>query len=211
VALSAKLAKHARRAGLSLGPEVSSRLVAYFQLLQKWNEKISLTSLPVRDAGDEALDRLLIEPLIASQYLPNGNSRIVDIGSGGGSPAIPLKIVLPGSGLQMVESKNRKAAFLREAIRQLTLTDTTVFAGRFEELLAKPALHEAADAVTIRAVKTDERLLMSLQALLRPGGFLCLFHSGSLGQSDTIHPFSVRGRHALLPHLNSSLTVFEKR
>ena len=61
--------------------------------------------------------------------------------------------------MRMVESKIRKAAFLREAVRQLSIPGTTVEASRLEELLIRPELHEAADVVTIRAVRMDKRLL----------------------------------------------------
>ena len=92
---------------------------AYFELLRKWNRKVSLTALPVEDAGDEAIDRLLIEPVLATKYLPKSDATALDIGSGGGSPAIPMKLAAPGISLRMVESKTRKAAFLREVVRTL--------------------------------------------------------------------------------------------
>jgi len=62
--------------------------VKYYELLERWNRTINLTSLRNRDA---AMDRLLIEPIAASTFLPN-RPRLMDIGSGGGSPAIPLAI-----------------------------------------------------------------------------------------------------------------------
>src|SRR5262245_60756251 len=99
-------------------------LTAYFELLRKWNRKIALTSLPVEDAGDEAIDRLLIEPVVASKFLIQQRGSALDIGSGGGSPAIPLKLACPGLSLRMVESKTRKAAFLRETVRTLELDRT---------------------------------------------------------------------------------------
>ena len=127
-----KLAKRARKAGLTLSSDVISGLEAYFELLAKWNEKVSLTSLRVSDAGEEALDRLLLEPILAAKHLPSPFSAVLDIGSGGGSPAIPMKIFSPGISMLMVESKTRKAAFLREVVRQLGLEQTEVVTGRFE-------------------------------------------------------------------------------
>ena len=60
--------------------------------------------------------------------------------------------------------------FLREAIRQLALYDCVVETARYEELLTRPDLHEAMDVVTVRAVRVELRVLMSLQAFARPGG-----------------------------------------
>ena len=164
-----KLAKRARKAGLNLPIATFSALEAYFELLKKWNQKVSLTSLPISEDGEEALDRLLIEPVLAAHFIPNPTAAVIDIGSGGGSPAIPLKLACPGITLRMIESKTRKAAFLREAVRQLDLTDTTVEASRVEELLIRPELHEAADVVTVRAVRVERKLFAAIEAFLKPG------------------------------------------
>ncbi len=88
--------------------------------------------------------------------------------------------------MRMVESKVRKAAFLREAVRQLNLTETTVEASRFEELLIRPELHEAADVVTVRAVRAERKLLAGIQAFLKPGGLLFLFRSGDAANDSSL-------------------------
>lgn len=170
-----KLAKRALKAGLSLPEGVTDRLTAYFELLRKWNRKVSLTSLPVEEAGDEAVDRLLIEPVVATKYFPSSDGVVLDVGSGGGSPAIPMKLAAPNISLRMVESKTRKAAFLREVVRTLELDKVAVDAVRFEELLARPALHDAVDVVTLRAVRVDRKTLSELQSFIRPAGLLFLF------------------------------------
>ena len=207
-----KLAKRARKAGFALTFDVISGLEAYFELLRRWNEKISLTSLPTAETGDEAVDRLLLEPLIAARYLPSSTSSIMDIGSGGGSPAIPMKLFRSSVAMRMVESKVRKSAFLREVIRQLNLDRTFVESARFEELLARPELHESADVVTMRAVRVDPKTLMGLQAFLKPGGLLFLFRSGSMGGEAGLvgPPFSWEATHDLLPELDSKLALFRK-
>ena len=183
-----KLAKRSSKVGLSLSAQLSAGLEAYFVLLQKWNRKVSLTSLPVEDAGDEAIDRLLIEPVLAAKFLPYPHGKAIDIGSGGGSPAVPLKLAAPGISIRMVESKTRKAAFLREVVRSLELTEAEVEAVRFEELLVRPTLHETADVVTMRAVKVDGKTLAGLQAFLKPGGLLFLFGTGSNVAPKTAPP-----------------------
>ena len=87
------------------------------------------------------------------------------------------------SPLTMVEAKARKSAFLREAIRHLELTDTVVENARYEELLARPELHEAQHVVSLRAVRIEARVLTSLQAFVAPSGVITLFR-GPEGTSN---------------------------
>jgi 16S rRNA (guanine527-N7)-methyltransferase len=199
-----RLAKRCRKAGLTLPPDVILALEAYFDLLAKWNRKVSLTSLAVSEGSDEAIDRLLVEPVLAARYLTDHSSAVIDIGSGGGSPAVPMKVSSPGISMRMVESKARKAAFLREAVRQLGLEQTTVEASRFEDLLTRPEMRESADVVTVRAVRIERKTLMELRGFLKPEGLLFLFRTGALGVEK-------RGtRYSLLPHLDSWLAVLPR-
>jgi 16S rRNA (guanine527-N7)-methyltransferase len=211
VPIREKLAKRASKAGLSLPGDVTEGLHAYFELLRKWNRKVSLTALPVEDAGDEAIDRLLIEPVLAARYLPKDGVALLDIGSGGGSPAVPMKIAAPGVSLRMVESKTRKAAFLREVVRSLSVDSTFVDAVRFEELLARPALHDAFDVVTMRAVRIDRKILAQVQSFVRPGGSLFLFGSTSPGVPDIAVPhFNFLASHVLLKQWGSCVHILGK-
>lgn len=196
---------------MSFAPSVAEGLAAYFELLQKWNRKVSLTALPVEDAGDEAIDRLLIEPALAARSLPTPDSSIIDVGSGGGSPAIPLRLVAPGTSLRMVESKTRKAAFLREAARVLELERTEVDAVRFEELLARPELHETMDVVTLRAVKVEPKTLAALQSFLRLGGLLFLFGTSANPIADKATPqLTAMNTQVLLKQWGSQLQILRK-
>ena len=174
-----RLTRRARRADALVSPELTDQFEAYFRLLARWNEKINLTALPISDPSDEAIDRLLIEPLVASRHFTPLQKHVIDLGSGGGSPAIPLKLALPVLSLRMVESKTRRSAFLSEAIRALELNNAIVETARFEELLSRPELHETADVATIRAVRVERRVLQTVQAFIKPGGLIFLFRSAS--------------------------------
>ena len=156
--------------------EVLAPLEAYYRLLAQWNVKINLTALPLEPPTDATFDRLFIEPLLAAELIPDVAGAWFDLGSGGGSPAIPLKIVRPSLSLTLVESKTRKAAFLREVVRALKLPETQVANMRFQEL---PTPTPAADLVTVRAVRPDRTLLNESARLLRVGGHLLFF--GNLG------------------------------
>jgi 16S rRNA (guanine527-N7)-methyltransferase len=181
----------------------------YFQLLGKWNRKINLTGFDLDAVSGEALDRLFVEPLVASRYVPSAAKEAMDVGSGGGSPAIPLCVANPALNILLVEPKARKSAFLAEVIRALDLTNATVVVSRFEGLLARPDLHERHDILTIRAVRTDAKTMMGLQSFLKPGGLLFLF-GGSSPANLVGSPFALKGTHPLVESLGSRLVVLEK-
>jgi 16S rRNA (guanine527-N7)-methyltransferase len=170
-----RLLKRARKAGCSVNPALAAEFERYFSLLARWNAKINLTAFNLREPKDEAFDRLLIEPVVAAQHLPLNDSTLIDIGSGSGSPAIPLRLAAPQVRLTMVEAKTRKAVFLLEALRHLNIPNASVETARFEQLLTRPELHEAFDVMTIRAVRVESSTLITLQAFLKPGGHLFWF------------------------------------
>jgi 16S rRNA (guanine527-N7)-methyltransferase len=206
-----QVVKRASSARLSLPDAVVASLGAYLTLLRRWNSKISLTALPVEENGDEAIDRLLIEPIVAATYLPRPDSVIVDIGSGSGSPAIPMKVVRPGIFLRMVESKTRKAAFLREAARTLQLDRTQIDAFRYQELLGQSETLESADVLTLRAVRTDRATLVELQNFLRPGGLMFLFGAVTTTVPDLRHSgLALSASHELLSHWGSRLDILQR-
>ena len=160
---------------IALTSDVVAKLEAYYRLLDRWNEKINLTALPLRPPTGETFDRLFIEPLVAALHVESSALVWFDLGSGGGSPAIPLKILRPRAKLVMVESKARKAAFLREAVRLLELPDVHVENGRVEEIASE--VPGSAQIVTLRAVKADSRFLGAAEELLEAGGRLLWFRS----------------------------------
>jgi len=165
-----QLEERLRRIGLELPASVASHKL-YFSLLAKWNRSINLTSLPLYPPSDEAIDRLLVEPIAASRLAGSPN-RIIDLGSGGGSPAIPFWLELAPWGpveLVMVESRSKKCAFLREAVRYKS--QAKVIEQRFEDLFqANPELRGSADIVTIRAVRLDQDVRTLIGELLTPHG-----------------------------------------
>jgi 16S rRNA (guanine527-N7)-methyltransferase len=174
-----RLDDRAKQAGLFLPPLLAEKLLAYYHLLKRWNRKINLTSLANLD---DAIDRLLLEPVAAAVQLPQG-PRMMDLGSGGGSPAIPLGLALNAPLLVMVESRSRKAAFLREAARELGLT-AAVENARFEDL--GPDHRETMDLVSIRAVRIDAPALDAASRFLKPGGILALFRSADAFPLDAL-------------------------
>ena len=170
--LDARLSRRAAMAGLALDDPLRATLLIFYEVLQRWNAKVNLTALT---DPDEAIDRLLLEPVAAARFLPQ-RGRLIDLGSGGGSPAIPLALALQAPRLVMVESKGRKAAFLREAARAAALP-ATVEAARFETLAESAEYSFGFDVVSMRAVRMDADALHSANRFLAPGGRLALFVS----------------------------------
>jgi 16S rRNA (guanine527-N7)-methyltransferase len=180
-----KLARRTRRAKAPIALGMLEPLEAYFQLLTLWNAKINLTALPLEPPSDETFDRLLVEPLAAAKQIPAHTPSVwFDLGSGGGSPAIPLKIARPALRLTMIESKERKSAFLREAIRTLGLSDTSVQTERFEDVATRAEFSAVADIVTVRAVRADVDLFDTASRLLKKGGKLLLFRPTHAASAD---------------------------
>lgn len=206
---ASRIRKRLARAGVEPPDELLSQLDAYLAQLALWNRKINLTSLPLEPLTDEAVDRLIVEPVVAATSVRSNDKLIVDIGSGGGSPAIPFRLCLPGRRLVMVESKVRKSAFLREVVRQLEIEGASVENTRVEELLTRPDLHEAADIVTLRAVRAESRLWSAIQAFLKPNGRVFWFGSSRepAKQQPLILPFAISDERLLARDTGSLLTV----
>lgn len=202
------LAERAVTTGLGsvVDAALRERLAAYWRLLSKWNARTNLTGFNLESPSAAAVDRLLLEPLFAAQFLPVGRFNWIDVGSGGGSPAIPLKLIRPSGSLTMVEARAKKAAFLREAVRELGLTDTTVVEDRFEALAeAQP---DTADVVTSRAVRFDDRMWSSVSLVLNERGRLVIF----VGGSGVVPPVGAVVADSLLlpPAVAGSVVVLER-
>ena len=105
--------------GLHIEECSESLLITYVSLLLQQNQTINLTAIidPM-----EAVTKHLLDSLSIAQYIPDG--RVVDVGSGGGCPGIPLAIIKPESQIVLVESKNKKADFLNTTIQALKLKNT---------------------------------------------------------------------------------------
>src|ERR1700746_1189873 len=121
---------------LSLNEHQVLQIQQYTKILWAWNEKVNLTA--IRDPL-EMLYRHFCESMFGATLLPVENCRLADVGSGGGFPGLPLKIMRPDLQLFLVESNVKKATFLAEVIRELGLTDARVVVSRYEELAEEVA------------------------------------------------------------------------
>lgn len=167
-----------RRLADRVTTEQVGQLQTYIRVLAEWNARLNLTGFSLTSDLDPALDRLILEPVLASAHIDRAITRLVDVGSGSGSPAIPLLIAAPWLQLTMVESRQRKSVFLREALRAIGVR-ATVETSRLEDL-ATAGRSELFDAASLRGVRMDSELGAALVKLLPPGGQLFYFDTSDV-------------------------------
>lgn len=201
------IAARAGLAGVTPSSSEIDQLIAYYTLLERWNQKINLTALPLAAREPNTIDRLLVEPLVAANFVEDQVLSWFDFGSGGGSPAIPLKVVRPRASLIMVEAKARKGAFLREAVSSLGLPNAAVMTGRIEDLVTLTSAGTV-DLITVRAVRIDAEVLTTARNLLKVHGTLLLFRGA---ESETSVPagFDAIGTRRLHPS-SGILSAFQR-
>ena len=140
----------------------NKQLNEYLALLLRWNQRTNLTS--VRDP-EKTLQLHFLESIACAQALPSGVKTLLDYGSGAGFPGLPIAICRTEISVTLAESQNKKAAFLREAIR-VTGIEARVHSSRAE------TLNETFDCVTLRAVDQMEAAVQSASRLVAANGWL---------------------------------------
>ena len=131
----------------------AEQFISYLIHLIEWNKTINLTAIidPKEIVIKHFIDSLTA--LVATSFPQNGV--VIDVGSGGGFPGIPLKIVRPDMRLILVEPTQKKCSFLNSVIGLLKLRDVSVFDGAIEQYAKRPLSH-VIDLVVIRALKFEE-------------------------------------------------------
>ncbi|MDN8600714.1 16S rRNA (guanine(527)-N(7))-methyltransferase RsmG [Citrobacter sp. S2-9] len=128
-----KLSRLLDQAGISLTDHQKNQLVAYVDMLNKWNKAYNLTS--VRDPG-EMLVRHILDSIVVAPYLQG--QRFIDVGTGPGLPGIPLSIVRPESHFTLLDSLGKRVRFLRQVQHELKLDNITPVQSRVEAFPSEP-------------------------------------------------------------------------
>lgn len=183
---------------ISLTDEQLGAFSLFLTELKRWNEKINLTA--IIDDRDIVIKHVLDSLSYLKGFTPAPGLRLLDIGSGAGFPALPLKIARPELSIAMVDSVKKKAAFLRHIVRTLKLKDVEVFDVRTEHLPA--SLCATFDVVTARAFASMGDAVMAGLPFLKPGGVIVL----SRGPEETI-PEKVLARAGVTQEAKIALTL----
>ena len=169
----------AKELGISLTIEQVNSVFIFLTELKKWNQKINLTA--IRDEEDIIIKHVLDSLTYIHGFTPAPGVRLLDMGSGAGFPALPIKIAHPELSITMVESTKKKASFLRHVIRTLKLTEIEVLDTRTEELPG--SLLSAFDIVTARAFADMKSAITAGTPFLKSSGHMVL----SKGPEETIN------------------------
>lgn len=157
--------------GIHLEPEQVAAFRAYREEIARWSARVNLTAL--RDPEDIVrtgfLDSLGCLPLI-----PPGAQRVLDLGSGAGFPALPLKLLRPDLAFTMVEASRKKASFLQHMVRRLGLAEVRVIQRRAEALAGDPTEQGAYDLALARAVAPPPEQGRLVRPFLGAGGLFLL-------------------------------------
>jgi 16S rRNA (guanine527-N7)-methyltransferase len=165
---------------LALPPDARAAIDGHVRLLLAWTRAINLTA--VRDPGAAATLHVVDSLTAVAPLRARGIDRVLDLGSGGGVPGIPLAIALPASDALLVEPIGKKGRFLATAVEAAGLAGTTrVAVTRAETLAADPRHRGRWPAITARAVSTLAELVELAFPLLAEGGVLVAWKRGDLG------------------------------
>ena len=171
---------------LNLLPDQSAQFIRYAQLLLKWNQKINLTA--ITDPAEIVIKHFL-DSLAPSAHIPS-RGHLLDIGSGGGFPGLPLKILRPHQPMVLIDSVRKKTNFIKTVIRELTLDAVEAAHVRAEEMIQDP-LPRRFDVIVSRAVAEVDTIARLAAPLLKPDGRVVVY-KGLLADSKEVSERIVR-------------------
>jgi 16S rRNA (guanine527-N7)-methyltransferase len=195
--------------GLTIGENHVEQFMRYLTHLIEWNKAINLTAIidPKEIIIKHFVDSLVA--LVATSFPQNGV--VLDVGSGGGFPGIPLKIVRSDMRLVLVEPIRKKCSFLNSVIGLLKLQDVSTFDGTIEQYAKRPLRH-VIDTVVVRALKYEE-IRKHIPALLALKGKVVLYRTEAMKKQEIGEEFQLVSETALILPQGSGnrvVTVIER-
>lgn len=186
--LDKSLVAAAARLGIQLSDGQLARLDQLGAALREGNKRVNLTRItnPADIETRHFLDSLTAALPLLDRLQSGQSLKLVDVGSGGGMPGLPLKIAFPALRVTLVESVNKKADFLRETVAELRLKDVEVVAERAETAARHPEHRDEYDWATARALGVLPVVVELCAPFLAPGGLLVAQRSGDL-DTDLLH------------------------
>lgn len=140
----------ANNEGLQLDEKKYNQFIVYKDLIKEWNEKVNLTAIT---EDDEMVQKHFIDSMKVFKFDKlKGAKRVIDIGTGGGFPGIPMKIINPDTEMVLLDSLNKRINFLNEVINKLELKNIKTIHGRAEDFAQEINYREKFDVAVSRAV-----------------------------------------------------------
>lgn len=178
----------AAQLGIGVNRQQASQFARHAQLLLEWNRKINLTA--ITDPQEVAIKHF-VDAIAPLDHIP-ARGRLLDIGTGGGFPGIPLKIMRPGQSMTLIDSVRKKINFVRHVIRQMSLERIEALHTRAEVLADSISSDEKFDIIVCRALSDPLAALKLSRSLLAPGGHVILYQGPGPGvDSDPIPQQSI--------------------
>jgi 16S rRNA (guanine527-N7)-methyltransferase len=198
-----------RELGLTIGAGQAEQFMRYLAHLMEWNKTINLTAIidPKEIIIKHFVDSLAA--LVATSFPKNGV--VLDVGSGGGFPGLPLKIVRSDMRLVLIEPVRKKCSFLNSVIGLLKLQDVSTFDGTIEQYAKRP-IRNAIDMVVVRALKYGE-IRKHILALLTSKGKIVLYRTEAIKKQEIGEEFHLVSETALILPQGSGnrvITVMER-
>ncbi len=167
------LGAEAKKYGIDLSEHQLTLFQIYLDELWIWNQRTNLTGFSSRKriAFELFLDSLIPAPFLAKR------GTLLDVGTGAGLPGIPLKIYRPRLVIHLLDANFKKGSFLKQAVRLLGVTETTVITERVEEA-EESLLPQGYHIITARALSRFGQALTWCAPKLAPGGFLVSYLGG---------------------------------
>jgi 16S rRNA (guanine527-N7)-methyltransferase len=159
----------AKELKIDISEEELKQFSVYKDLLKEWNEKINITAITDDDEID--IKHFLDSISVLMDGTVKGNEKIIDIGTGGGFPGIPIKILKPDTQVVLLDGLNKRLKFLNEVIETLKLDDIETVHGRAEELGRKKEYREQFDIAVSRAVASLNTLSEYCLPFVKVGGY----------------------------------------
>ena len=180
--------KGAQELGFYFDKRILDKFSIYYQELMFWNRSVNLTGLQTER---EQAVLLFADSLAGSLAFPKKNAlSILDIGTGGGFPGIPLKIAFPSLETTLMEPRGNKTAFLHTVIGKLELKGISVLQKRLEECRSFIDEEEKCDIAISKAVRL-EGITPHVKKILKKDGKLVVFRSSNIDNHDNLHGLTI--------------------
>ncbi|HIJ57790.1 MAG TPA: 16S rRNA (guanine(527)-N(7))-methyltransferase RsmG [Deltaproteobacteria bacterium] len=199
----------AKEMGIDIDPEQTEQCAIHAEELLRWARKINLTA--ITDPAEMAVKHYL-DSLAPAPWFPEELPRLLDMGTGGGFPGIPLKIYFKSMPVTLMDASRKKTNFLKHVIRMLDLEKVEVIQTRVEDI-SSPRSY---DIIVSRAVSNITKLCKMASPLLAPDGTIIAFlgkeaDAGKLNLADTLYDIELKPY--VLPYLDlhRALAFIRKR